>query len=568
MVRIKKEQVFLIAILILGFILRIWGINFGLPFQFHQDEPIVVNHTLAYGTGDSNPHFFAIPPLTSYLLFLIYGIYFLLGKLAGIFSTTEAFAISFFKDPSIFYLLGRLFIGIIPGTLSILFTYKLYKRIFSSSSGALFAASLVAFNCLNVADSHYIYTDMLLSLFIIIAILQLIKTYNLARLKNYILSGIFIGLAIGTKYNAAILIVPFLFTHLFICRNQKTGLFSINIIMGAIFLFLTLFITNPFMFLDFKFFINSFAAQAGASGYVGWLHHISYSLRESIGLLFFILGLLGMLLLTKENKQKGCLLFLFPIIFYLHLVFLSQPFPRYVIPLIPFFAIATGWLIFEYLIPKLKENLAKKFSVALIFLLFIPLIIKSIKVDILLSSKDTRIEAADWMKIHINSQSRIALDHTFFKPAIVQSREQLKDKYESLDRQSGLVNIKSRKLELMVQAQKKILGYYLYFLSPYFAKPAQFLAEIPSLPFDLDVLKSNNIDYVVINYAKRQKDTEKFYQALKDNAKLVVSFSPYSDGKVRFSYDMIATTAIALTSKEIYSRIKNGPALEIYELKK
>jgi 4-amino-4-deoxy-L-arabinose transferase-like glycosyltransferase len=409
---------------------------------------------------------------------------------------------------------------------------------------------------------------MLLSLFIIITTLQLLKTYNLARLKNYILSGIFIGLAIGTKYNAAILIVPFLITHLFICRNQKTGLFSINIIMGAISLFLTLFITNPFMFLDFKFFINSFAAQAGASGYVGWLHHINYSLRESIGLLFFILGLLGMLLITKENIQKGCLLFSFPIIFYLHLVFLSQRFPRYVIPLIPFFAIASAWFIFEYLIPKLKENLVKKFSAALIFLLFIPLIIKSIKVDILLSSKDIRIEAADWMKVHINSQSRIALDHTFFKPAIVQNQEQLKDKYESLDRQSGLANIKSKKLELMVQAQKQTSGYYLYFLSPYFAKPAQFLTEIPSLPFDLNILKNNNIDYVVINYAKRQKDTEKFYQALKDGANLLVSFSPYSDGKARFPYDMIATTALPLASKEIYSRIKNGPVLEIYELKK
>src|SRR3989344_5891622 len=50
-----------------GFKLRIWGLNFGLPYQFHQDEPIVVNHALAYGAGDLNPHFFIIPPLASYI---------------------------------------------------------------------------------------------------------------------------------------------------------------------------------------------------------------------------------------------------------------------------------------------------------------------------------------------------------------------------------------------------------------------------------------------------------------------------------------------------------------------
>ncbi len=54
-----------ILILAAGFVLRAAAVQFGLPHLFHADEPIVVNHTLAYGTLDFNPHFFKIPPLVS-----------------------------------------------------------------------------------------------------------------------------------------------------------------------------------------------------------------------------------------------------------------------------------------------------------------------------------------------------------------------------------------------------------------------------------------------------------------------------------------------------------------------
>ena len=71
-------------ILLAGFLLRVWGIAFGLPFLYHADEPIIVNHALAFGAGDLNPHFFKIPPLVSYLLFACYGIYYLVGGFHGI----------------------------------------------------------------------------------------------------------------------------------------------------------------------------------------------------------------------------------------------------------------------------------------------------------------------------------------------------------------------------------------------------------------------------------------------------------------------------------------------------
>ncbi|MEA3488885.1 MAG: hypothetical protein U9R44_00880, partial [Candidatus Omnitrophota bacterium] len=71
---VKKGPALIAAVILAGILLRVWGLGFGLPFQLHNDEPIIVNHAVAYGTGDLNPHFFIIPPLCSYLLFMCYGV--------------------------------------------------------------------------------------------------------------------------------------------------------------------------------------------------------------------------------------------------------------------------------------------------------------------------------------------------------------------------------------------------------------------------------------------------------------------------------------------------------------
>ena len=81
----NRKSLILLAIIFLGISMRIIGIDFGLPFLLHNDEPVVVNYALAYGTGDFNPHFFKVPPLLSYMLFFLYGVFFLTGKMIGYF---------------------------------------------------------------------------------------------------------------------------------------------------------------------------------------------------------------------------------------------------------------------------------------------------------------------------------------------------------------------------------------------------------------------------------------------------------------------------------------------------
>jgi hypothetical protein len=49
----------LVGLIVLGLVLRVWGITFGLPYLYHPDEPLGVSVAInMVKTGDLNPHFF------------------------------------------------------------------------------------------------------------------------------------------------------------------------------------------------------------------------------------------------------------------------------------------------------------------------------------------------------------------------------------------------------------------------------------------------------------------------------------------------------------------------------
>ena len=439
--RIDKNRAIFIVIVLAGLILRLWGLGFGLPFSFHQDEPVVVNHALAYGTGDLNPHFFAIPPLTSYLLFIVYGILFILGKLTGAWAGAEDFAVQFFKDPTVFYLVGRFFIGVIPGILCVIFTYQLAKK-FSSARSALYSSAIMALSFLNVANSHYIYTDMLLVMFTILAYKAFFSCYEKPAMKNYLIAGIFLGLATGTKYNAALLAIPYLFTHF--VASYRSGekwqntIFSGKLWIGILSAAVTVLLVNPFMVLDLPGFLSSFTKQTGAFLYMGWGHHLTYSLFEGISTPLTLVGIAGLLALCFRRRMWGVIFVSFPIILYVLMVFKSQPFPRYVLHLVPFLAVGASYLIFEYLYDFFTFPLFRKLIVFIAICWLIPTSVKAVKADMLFSSQDTRIIAANWIKGNLPEGTKIACDSTNFRPALKQPYSHLEGKRGFLEEQSGM----------------------------------------------------------------------------------------------------------------------------------
>ncbi|MGH3650390.1 MAG: hypothetical protein ACRDU9_06725, partial [Acidimicrobiia bacterium] len=58
----------LLVVVMLGAVLRLWGIDWGLPYLYHPDEPNDLTRTMTMlQTGDPNPHWFHYGSLMFYL---------------------------------------------------------------------------------------------------------------------------------------------------------------------------------------------------------------------------------------------------------------------------------------------------------------------------------------------------------------------------------------------------------------------------------------------------------------------------------------------------------------------
>ena len=344
--------------------LRLGGIQFGLPYLYHADEPIVVNHALAYGAGDLNPHFFKVPPLISYLLFLIYGLAYVVGRGAGFFKHVSDFENLFFRDPTFFYLTARIFFGAVLGTVSVYVLYRLIRRHFSEAH-ALVSAFFLAVAFLHVRDSHFIYADIPLVLVLIGAFfIFLALAEGRPGWKVHLAAGALIGLATGIKYNGILVSIPYLAATLFGNERKKWLAHGMVAAGGAFFVYT---LTNPFTWMDSAAFHKEISMQASASGKTGFLHHLIYSLNGGIGPRLLAAGLGGMAASLIQKEKKRRVIASFVIGYYLLLVFRSQPYDRYVLPLIPFILFFAA----DFLI-RVSKSVLKGSRVSLSWLCFSP----------------------------------------------------------------------------------------------------------------------------------------------------------------------------------------------------
>ncbi|MDD5085087.1 MAG: glycosyltransferase family 39 protein [Candidatus Omnitrophica bacterium] len=569
-----KVIVMMLCIIALGFALRAAGINFGLPYLYHADEPNIVNRAVAYGTGDLNPHYFQIPPLASYILFFEYGAYFLLGKLFGFFPDLQVFKIEFFSDPSVFYLIGRISFGLVTGVLTILAVYFTAKRLFSREAGVL-SALFLSVSFLHVRDSHYLYLDVTLTLLIVLAFLWSLKIYDSGKTRDYVLAGLWIGLATAFKYNGCLVFVALLLAHLLRepARDWFLALWKKELWISVITIFAVFVVCNPFFILDWQTFWTSFFAETHAQGSSGWLHHFSYSLAQGIGGLFLLWCLFGLVFCPFILGKRGLILLSFPVLFYITLTRFSQIHDRYVIPLIPFLVLAGG-ITAAYVFDKVLLNKAKWLRapfIVFLILLVVPTAAKSAVVDYLFTRKDTRTEAKEWIEATIPSGMAVALDHSFFCPALAPVAEQIAAKKDLIrvgDKHFAKKNEKLNALLSLVKAgDKRYKLYYLVGEGEENNTPKFILTE-PVIPRNLGALRKNGIKYVcVAKYWSGYDEAVPFYGELVKKGRLIKVFTPYMDNSVRrpFNAKNIRTGAPSL-DKEIFSRRSNGEIIEIYEI--
>ncbi|MBI5652588.1 MAG: glycosyltransferase family 39 protein [Chloroflexi bacterium] len=414
------------AILILGLGLRLWGINFGLPFMYHPDEGVPVRIALRFlQTGNLNPEFFHWPALLFHLNALAYGAFYLGGWLTGRFTRPtdlgypdyEMMAVGRTDLPEIF-LIGRGLAALI-GALTIVLVFLIAREGRGNRAAALIAALFLAVEATSIKHSHFIRPDLLAIFCALIATLFAIKTADDPRLRNYALAGIGIGLTAASKYNAALIFVALVAAHFLrygwrgIARKE---IYFAGAISVAIFLLL-----NPYVILDWQRFtkmgpgddVNIYSTgHPGAEG---------DSFQWYVGFLFGTLGWLvpfaiaEAALVLRARDRRGIALFTFPAIYFIFICQFTVHHDTTILPIVPFVLIFAAQFL-----ARVYDFLAQRFStrrvaltallVSVVTLLSLPSLGTAVAADTRLLQSDGREQARQWIYAHLPRGSRVALE--------------------------------------------------------------------------------------------------------------------------------------------------------------
>jgi len=254
-----KNHKQILLILLLGLLIRIYGINHGFPYIFHPDEPAVIRTALGI-RFDINPKHFDWPHLYFYVnYFIFYSFAFLRDVIANL-GYKEAVSLLFplmWNDKLVFYLISRVLTALV-GTATIVPVYLAAKKLFNRTT-AMFAALTVAVIPLHVVYSHLALPDIPMLFFLCWYIYFASCIFKDPSSKNYVLAGLFLGLSASTKYNGGLAVIYILlinvFTQKFDFSSFKKILFTgVSSVLGFL-------IGTPFALFDFDTFIRTDGPQ-------------------------------------------------------------------------------------------------------------------------------------------------------------------------------------------------------------------------------------------------------------------------------------------------------------------
>jgi len=409
----------LALILVTGAGLRLWAIGFGLPHPLcRPDEEFILSVGLRFFSGDYNPHFFEWPSLYFYLVHGLLRVVYAVGHLAGAYSNIAAFLQTVASDPTWAHLMLRL-ISVSAGVLTLLVVHGLARVLFDRTT-ALVATAFLAVAYLHVRDSHFGVLDVPLTLLIVMSVRVLASAWRQeGAVPFFALAGICAGLASSLKYNAAALLAAALVTAV-LRTTESPGQRSTVLaglaafIVGFVVCFL---VGTPYALLDYSSFKEGLAAQVvrlteGHGVHVDqvWLRHLTFTLRYGLGLPVLVTAIGGIVALAIHRWRTAAFLCAFPLSYYVVIGSGHTAFIRYTTPLVPFLCI-----IAAFALRQVVEALAWRHSArargALITLAVVvlawPSVATAVRFNRLLSERDTRVLAADWLATQLSGKPSV-----------------------------------------------------------------------------------------------------------------------------------------------------------------
>jgi hypothetical protein len=415
----------LAAIVVVGFVMRLVHIGYGLPYVYNYDEANhFTNHSVNFFTDDFDPGYYQNPSGLTELIYVVLRVQY--GLLGGIFHLTHGtVARQFAFDPTPIFRDARILCAVLAmiGVVALFFV----ARRFWGATVALIAAALLTFTFLPFTYSRIAVTDVGTFLPVALVLYATLRLREDGNPRWYLLGGAATGLAIGFKYTAGLVLLPLLIEGArrfwldkgtpWLKRHDLRWFVYGCLAMAAVF-----FVTTPYFFVhphSAAYQLKQQAVAAGDTVKVGQEQQGGFAYYlESFGWGFgwapIVAVLAGVVFEFRRDRYRTLLIVAFPVVMFLYLGTQTRYFGRWLLAIYPILAILAGIGVVG--VAKLVTGRARRPALAagLAALLCAGLLIQPVAADVrttqVLGRTDTRDIARQWLVTHLPRSLRIVVE--------------------------------------------------------------------------------------------------------------------------------------------------------------
>ncbi len=400
-------------VLAVAFGLRLWGIKQGLPYSYNLDEAThFVPRAIAFFSHDLNPQYFLNPPGYSYLLHVVFELWFGSG---------DAVSRAFTVDPTQVFVVARV-VAAALGTIAVWLTYLAGERLFDRSV-ALLGAAIFGVAFLPVFYSHLALNDVPTLAPVALSLYGVAGVLRRGRRRDYVIAGVGIGLAAATKYTGGITLVCLLAAAAgdgvggaLPVALRRTGL--------ALLAALTAFVlVNPYAVLDFSAFRAGLSMQASLAG---GSDPVKLGTTAGSGTAYYLwtftwgLGWIpslaavggGVLLIARRRLTLALVLLPAAVVFILFMGDQQRFFGRWLMPVFEIVALLGAYGMVELVrwLVRARGVPAVLAGAAATVIVLGQGVASAIHNDSVLARPDTRNLARAWMVGHVPAGARVVIE--------------------------------------------------------------------------------------------------------------------------------------------------------------
>ncbi|HEX6652259.1 MAG TPA: glycosyltransferase family 39 protein [Thermoleophilaceae bacterium] len=407
-------------ILVGGFALRVWNIDYGLPFVYSIDEGShFTSRAVEMFWQDLDPGYYQNPATYTYLVYALLRVMY--GPFGFAFdlpfgNVTDQFD----KNPTEIWIAARvLAAALCMGGVAA--TYWAARRLWGIREG-LVAAALLAFAFLPVAYSRVAVTDVGALIGMALSMGFAVRAYERGAVRWFLLAGGAAGLAVSFKYTAGLALLPVAIAALARVRVdgwRVLGGLALGVVVAAV-VFVVL---NPYLFTSFDAWWSDLRDQAEVARdqpkpgqESGGVSYYLDSLTWGLGWAAAIAALAGAILELRRNLVRGLMLIAVPLALFVYLSLQSRYFGRWLLPAYPALAMLAAAAIGQ-VADLLADSWRRRpawAGLAAAGALTVLVLAQPLAADVrsaqVLGRADTRQEARDWLEAHYPPELRASVE--------------------------------------------------------------------------------------------------------------------------------------------------------------